>query len=416
MPLENHNNDSPKTSKRNKKRIWLAAVILILTAMLAYQLLTRRSIEQQLAAIDAALTIPDSENAAIIYNEVFTDYQTPQMPRNFANSTRNISAFALDQPWHSNDYPEPAKWIEQLQEPIGKLLEASRLDKCWFPITDNVAASPSIAVIRRGAVHRWASLLAHAANNDVGEGRIDDAIDKYRCIMQLGRHFRQQPVTYDFQFGILSEPLATWGLTRLVVQGEPNQSQIETIENFLTQPQINWDQKAATMLRTQTLLESRFSLITRIKYWTPIRKLRGTAMYPPDKVEWIQSLYREYLRLIARRRAAAITIALRRHKNKTGKWPKDLGEVKFLAPAEIFIDPLNGGSFEYKLSGDTFKLYSKGLNNIDEDGKYHSERGPDTLEIVGKEDDILFWKPTTPGIREKNTDPRTPDPNENERK
>jgi len=414
MPQQGHNNDNPKTAKRRSRRLWLAGFIVVLTALLAFHLLTRHSIDEQLAAIDAAHAIPDSENAAIIYSHIFTDYQTPQIPWNSTDPKRRISALLIFQPWQSRDHPELAKWIEQKQELIGRLIEAAKLDKCWFPITDNTVATLTIAdtpIIRTQAACQWAHLLALAANNDMAERRIQKAIEKYRAIMQLGRHFRQQPVTYDFSLGIGFEILSLRPLTRLVVQGDLTPDQIEVIESLLPQPEIDWDKKSATMLRTQILLESRFPLMTRIKYWAPIRKLRRTAPYPPDKVEWIQSLYREYLRLIARRRAAAITIALRRYKNKTGKWPKDLGEVKSLAPAEIFIDPLNGGSFAYRLAGDTFKFYSKGSNNIDEDGQYNSERGPDTLEIDVKEDDILFWSPKKPKPQEKNANTQLPDPN-----
>ena len=86
-----------------------------------------------------------------------------------------------------------------------------------------------------------------------------------------------------------------------------------------------------------------------------------------------------YLRTIAEQRGSQLIIALRRYKNKTGHWPETLDEIKALAPAEILVDPFNNGSFVYKLTDDSFMLYSKGKNNIDEDGKYR--RGLDDWPI-----------------------------------
>ena len=110
-----------------------------------------------------------------------------------------------------------------------------------------------------------------------------------------------------------------------------------------------------------------------------------------------------------------IAIELRRYKDKNGRWPTNLQEIKSLAPPEIFIDPLNRGSFAYRLAGETFKLYSKGRNKIDEDGRHTSKHDPYLLEVDVKEDDILFWTPKRASPKDKNANIQPPDPNANER-
>jgi hypothetical protein len=92
-----------------------------------------------------------------------------------------------------------------------------------------------------------------------------------------------------------------------------------------------------------------------------------------------------YLRLLADRRGNRILIALRRYKNKHGSWPKSLDGLKPLVPAEILIDPINNKSFVYKLTADSFTLYSKGVNRIDEAGKW------DKFEENNVADDWLIW-------------------------
>ena len=92
-------------------------------------------------------------------------------------------------------------------------------------------------------------------------------------------------------------------------------------------------------------------------------------------------------------------IGLRRHKNKHGHWPESLEQVKDLTSQENFLDPINGGSFVYKLTEDNFSLYSKGKNNIDEGGK----RDRCSEEQTGA-DDWLIWPPRSREAQKETTD------------
>ncbi len=95
---------------------------------------------------------------------------------------------------------------------------------------------------------------------------------------------------------------------------------------------------------------------------------------------YMYSVYHRFLRLKSDAQATRIIIALRRYKNMHGRWPKVLDEVKEFTDAQIFVDPVNGGSYVYRLNEENFVLYSKGENNIDENLKYKSGA-----------DDRSFW-------------------------
>jgi hypothetical protein len=96
-----------------------------------------------------------------------------------------------------------------------------------------------------------------------------------------------------------------------------------------------------------------------------------------------------YKRAFAENRGCQILIALRRYKNQNDQWPENLEEIKpLIQQQEILIDSQNNGPFVYKLTEDGFTLYSKGLNNIDEDGKY------DGCDGKTGADDWPIW-PTT---------------------
>ena len=77
-----------------------------------------------------------------------------------------------------------------------------------------------------------------------------------------------------------------------------------------------------------------------------------------------------YLRHLSSQKGCQILIALRRYKNKHGTWPKSLDDIKELTTPEILIDPINGGSFVYRRTNDSFTLHSKGKDNIDDNGEY----------------------------------------------
>ena len=110
-------------------------------------------------------------------------------------------------------------------------------------------------------------------------------------------------------------------------------------------------------------------LLSRLRFWW--LRSKDTA--------GINRVHKIYLRLLTDRRGNRILIALRRYKNKTGHWPQNLNQIKSSLSKETFTDPYNNGSFVYKLTDEGFKLYSKGPDNIDEDGRY--KQGADDWSI-----------------------------------
>lgn len=144
----------------------------------------------------------------------------------------------------------------------------------------------------------------------------------------------------------------------------------------MAESDFDW-QKELQTLPTE-LTKSNFRQI-KLNFRYFARALAGILIEPYYKIHDL------CLRAIANKNGARIMIALRRHKNKHGRWPERLEQIEnFLSP-EILVDPLNNSSFIYKLTEDGFTLYSKGKNNLDEDG---------TRDRWGKKtgaDDQLIW-------------------------
>jgi hypothetical protein len=118
----------------------------------------------------------------------------------------------------------------------------------------------------------------------------------------------------------------------------------------------------------------------KLNFLATVKLLRSLAEPTYNKA------YEMYQRAIGQKRTARIIVALRRYKNQNGHWPGSLDEIESFVQADILVDPLNGGSFVYKLTDENFILYSKGINNIDDGG----ERGK-WSEDKTDTDDLLIW-------------------------
>ena len=433
--------------------------------------------DEELAALQAKYAIPDSQNAATIYNELLEEFDPNTRHPDFLDP--NHDNLTLRAPWSSRDYPELAKWLQQHQKTITKLFEASKVEKCAFPIPHDTFISFSDTMEYLPEIRGWAFLLVRAGNNDMAEGRIEEGLEKYLCVGTMGDHMRQQSTIIEMLVGFAVKALALGRFKAFVVTADATEEHLNLIEKALADIKYEWTSDFPRILGCEKLMFKNFlgmfyvvnsegkirlnpgmakkAIMTRLpddmkneitrKYWQ--RKLikvstiwawfympsslqkageiidaeyeKYYAMTEPD-FDWQReppelpdplsfftswyftrirfsfnyfaestiameegSYYRIhdlYLRNIAEQRGARVIIALRRYKNKTGQWPQMLDDIKPIAPAEILVDPINGGSFVYKLTEENFTLYSKGKNNIDEDGNRDQESGAD---------DWLIW-------------------------
>ena len=384
MPEQSQENKKPKNVKRTRKWVWCAAIFIVIAAIICCLLWKAglwnfQSVDKQLAAIEAARAIPDDENAAIIYNQLLENYDESSLSPDFLDD--DLDNLTRYEPWLSKDYPELTEWLKDQQDTISTLLEASKKEKCRFPILLDVQPmSPHMKRIY--AMYRWSILLNRAANNDIADGRIDAVIQKYRCFIQMANHLYQQPAAIDLLFGSVVDSIALHGMRSLIVEGNLTEEHLRTIEAALPQTNDNWAEISSKIIEYETLYQRKnMGPLDRLKFaW------QGMSL--EDNVER-NHIY--YLRLLADRNGNRILIALRRYKNINGRWPESLDVIQSSLQAEIFVDPFNNGPFVYKLTSDSFKLYSKGKNNIDENDE---------------PDDWPIWSPRDrkPKVKEENAD------------
>ena len=364
MAEENRENEKPIRAKHATKRVLCAGVIVILIILIgcflwATNTLMSRSADKRLAEIEAARAIPDSQNAAVIYNLLMESYDEGSFTTSFLD--RETDSLTRNKPWLSKDYPELANWLKTHESTILALLQASKKKQCRFPINIELQAM-SNRVNRLVAAKQWARLLIRSANNDIAEGRIDAGLEKHLCLIQMAKHFHQQPVMIDYLVGIAIEGLASHGMACFIIEDNPTEKHLEIIEPALPKTKNNWSKEWATVLEVERLYAKEVpGLLNRLSFWW-LRSKKDKAVN--------NRTHKIYLRLLTGRRGNRILIALRRYKNKTGRWPRSLDQIKSSLSKETLTDPQNNGSFVYKLTDEGFKLYSKGPDNIDENGRY----------------------------------------------
>ena len=353
-----------KKKEKTKQHTWYPLAVLFIIFIVAIvccfiwqkHLWNLGSIDERLAAIEAALAIPDSENAAVYYKRFLTDPNNASTLDDFAGYARS----AYCEPWASSEHPELAAKLKTHSIFIQTLFDISEMQQARFSIYPS-RSSTSWQMLPN--MRRVTFILSWAAANDLAEGRIDSACSKYRCQLKLACHLHQQPATYYRLVGIAIEAVALGNIRRAVMRDEITQGQLRSLETILETPSNQYKVDGEIADRVDRLIEekemSELSLVARLKYWLLGRATRSSRR---------QVVQRQYLRIHASHQATRILIALRHHKQETGVWPESLEQIEPNLPEQIFIDPQNNSSFVYKLDNDSFVFYSKGPNGIDEGG------------------------------------------------
>jgi len=240
-----------------------------------------------------------------------------------------------------------------------------------------------IHVQRLAPMRQWVFLLMFALNNDLAEGRLEAALTKWRCIIQMGNHLRQQPILTDHLVANATTELALTSMVRFVVTGEPSARHLQEIEVMALPLADAWKQHLKQIRLIERLVTRKmkepFSLWDRLRY--PIVSYRmERAMrqaYPDGQEPPVESNGRYYRQDIATARGLRILVALRRYRDETGHWPASLAEISSSLPETILTDPLTGDSFVYRRTAEAFELYSRGKNKIDETVRRGSDHGDD---------------------------------------
>jgi len=382
--------------KGKRKSLRIAIIILITivcVVSIAFLMLSIQSatLDQKIAQFEAQRKIPDSENAAVIYERLSTDVNFTSIFEDDIFKQMSTKEFykVYRKPWKSEDYPEAAEWIKNQQDFINELLKASKFKKCYFPLPTN--QNEWLLHLDKFRTFRdIAQLMVYAANNDIAEGRINDAIEKYQFTIKMAEHIYQQPLIIDYMTGNVIESITIGYLEKIILETEISEEQLKVIESIPFQVEDTWQEITQQILEGERLFADKMYGKHVVFFYYISAIFRGQHTLKDS----IKSTYNsQFLRLLSYRRANRICISLRRFKNQNGQWPESLDQIKSIVDPNVLIDPQNNGSFVYKLTKDGFSLYSKGPNNIDErTSEYDIFLSDEHGQLSSDEtDDFIIW-------------------------
>ncbi|OHB68416.1 MAG: hypothetical protein A2Y77_15180 [Planctomycetes bacterium RBG_13_62_9] len=186
---------------------------------------------------------------------------------------------------------------------------------------------------------------------------MEAGFEKLLCTLRMANHFLAQESPWDYNdgMGMASDVLRRLG--QLVITEDVPQEWLAKLEAVLPSVEDTWDEKGRQLAEVSSLHEReiRRSLPQRLV----MMFTRGSSS---------KAMKRFYLLHVAECRGGRILLALRRHKDRTGAWPADLAAIKPYVSSETIIDPFSGKPFVYRVTGNTFLLYSVGPGGTDDGG------------------------------------------------
>lgn len=257
-----------------RKWFWLSVGVIIM-ALIIWVFLPEDNegwhpytFNEELAALQAKYAIPDSENAAIIYDQLLDSYDagTFLWPDSL---DWELEELTISGPWLSSEYPELATWLQGQDGKIKILMQASKKNKCRFPIAGDLVqltANPprdfkevtdfwwSLPHRRPVPMRELGKLLVRVANNDIAEGRVDEALEKYIAVLQIGGHLRQQPSILDILVGMAVKAMGLEQIKAFLVSGDATEGRLALLQAALNDKEDDWRSDFLKVLENDKLI------------------------------------------------------------------------------------------------------------------------------------------------------------------
>jgi len=232
--------------------------------------------DEERARLQAKYAIPDEDNAALLYAQLLSyeqKYERQDQERQLEKKENQLMKEAFEgipiadinewfarfphssfypsfwnrelddltryKAWSSKDYPHIAQWLQTHKSAITNLIKASQKNECRFLIPCD-SFSISKLMKRTGTMSRWALLLIRSANNDLGDERIDRAIEKCIAVLQMAKHQYQHPLLVQLLVGFSIEERANQQLTRFIIEEKIRNEHLNIIEEALANVIHDW--------------------------------------------------------------------------------------------------------------------------------------------------------------------------------
>ncbi len=182
------------------------------------------TLDDRWAKLKAKYYVPDEENAAVIYKELFETYD----PNIEIIDDCDLDDIVRTRAWTSQEDLEIVDLLKEHKNTIEKLILVSHYDKFYFPLDKSIFQTNNLFEVSK--IKSLTSLLQCSANLDLGEGRIEEAIEKQNAIIRISGHFRQRPTMVSYMIAQTIETLSVKGYQRIVMHDGTKEHHLKLIE------------------------------------------------------------------------------------------------------------------------------------------------------------------------------------------
>lgn len=201
--------------------------------------------DAEVAASEAERSVPDEENAALRYDAVLAAVDVNSRPESVPDVTFLLRRLSQE-PWKAEDQPNVSVWLDSHETLIGELREIARMEKCRWPLAADLREGLPVPYRQLGFA---AQLFLLAGNRDLGEGHIEEGLEKSFWLLRHADHLYQQTHNTDFRIGFRREELALQMIRYVLVRGEASAVDLQAIARHLPGTESTWNQDIARLLR-----------------------------------------------------------------------------------------------------------------------------------------------------------------------
>ncbi|MHC4264752.1 MAG: hypothetical protein ACYSUK_02335 [Planctomycetota bacterium] len=212
----------------------------------------RYEFTKEVQAINSRYQVSDEKSAATIFNSIMEDCTLEDLvpykihPDIYQLTQQNI--------WTGNEYPGLLQWLKGKENVISRYIEASNKDKCYFPVKNedvSIFMSPEREHLR--FLSQITGLVLSSACNDLGEDRIQEGLEKQISVLRISEFLKAQPIDYDVLASISIQGLALNSIQTYVIEHEPSDNYLETVEAELSGIGYDWAQSWEKMANFEQL-------------------------------------------------------------------------------------------------------------------------------------------------------------------
>jgi len=190
------------------------------------------TLDQEVAAFEAKYAFPDELNAAVIYDKI-PEYNHKKQFKLYDFDPNGVTTSGS---WRREEYPEVAQWLDGYTESFLILLQACREKACFFPINFG-----ELLTDNKFSMKHWGQMLTASGNLDLGEGRIEEGIEKLVAVLRMANHLYQQPITLDIMIGFSIEAMGEGSIRHFVMSHEVTEDQLDLLDEALQMNRYNWE-------------------------------------------------------------------------------------------------------------------------------------------------------------------------------